>query len=54
MEKAESLTVPEQWDGIEDLMAEREPFKRRGESNISGSSRRIADDEWSFGAIYQC
>jgi hypothetical protein len=54
IEKAKSVTVPEQWDRIEALMAEREPFKCRGESNISGSSRRITDYEWTYGAIYQC
>ena len=54
MEKAKSVTVPEQWDRIEDLMAEREQFKCRGEWNITGVGLRIADGEWSYGATYQC
>jgi hypothetical protein len=58
VEKAKSATVPEQWDRIDEWMQEREPFTCPGlgwgSSGISGSGLRIADNEWHYGAVYQC
>jgi len=56
--KAQSLTVLEQWDRIEEQMEGREPFKcREGEwdtTGTSGTCYHAADNERDCGLVYQC
>jgi hypothetical protein len=59
VEKAKSVTVPEQWDRIEEWMEGREPFRCRGgawdETGISGAGGYSAvNDEWDWSLTYQC
>jgi hypothetical protein len=58
VDRAKSVTVSEQWDRIEEWMQKREPFICQGGTwdgtGISGSGFRAADNEWDYGAVYQC
>ncbi len=60
VKKAQSITVPEQWDRIEEWMEGREPFNCRGgewdTTGTGGSCYSAADneDEMDCGLVYQC
>jgi hypothetical protein len=58
VEGAKSVTVPGQWDRIEEWMEGREPFKCRQGSwdgtGIGGSCYRAAENEMNCGLVYQC
>jgi len=60
IERAKSVTVPEQWDRIEEWMEGRQPFQCRGgklldPTGTGGSGYRAANsDEWEYSLTYQC
>ncbi|MCD4739056.1 MAG: hypothetical protein K8R89_07350 [Anaerolineae bacterium] len=58
VKKSQAITVPEQWDRIEEWMEGREPFNCRGgewDTTGTGSScYPAADDEMDCGLVYQC
>lgn len=57
---AKSVTVPEQWDRIEEWMEGRQPFICSGEkfmalTGAGGSGYYdAASNEWNWGLVYQC
>lgn len=58
VKRAKSVTVPEQWDRIEEWMEGREPFNCRQEKwDVigGGTCYQAADsDEWDCSSDYQC
>ena len=62
LERAQRVTVPEQWDRVEKWMDGRQTFKCRGRGTelgdpwgASGSGHYdAAGNEWNYGFLYQC
>ncbi|RKY40122.1 MAG: hypothetical protein DRP85_09170 [Candidatus Makaraimicrobium thalassicum] len=58
VKKAQSITVPEQWDRIEEWMKGREPFNCRGgewdTTGTGGTCYHTADNERDCSLVYQC
>lgn len=59
LERAKSVTVPEQWDELEKQMSGRKPFECLEpdweDTGLSGSGfYNDAEDEVSWGFLYQC
>lgn len=58
VERAKAVTVPEQWDRIEEWMRGRQTFVCRGGKDLTGTAavgvHLKGEDEWSFEATYQC
>lgn len=60
IERAKSVTVPEQWDRLEEQMEGRQPFRCRGVKwgdpmGAGGSGNYSAtNNEWNWGLVYQC